>query len=331
MGEKVGHRETPPAVEAGVAEPADPGAAAVQSLTQETVLSLQRSVGNAAVQRALRAAPPAQRAVLARDPDSDYEDAVKKANWPLAAERLNGFSREDILVRLKKRSVAEIKLLHQGATGNPKVGPNSQLSLLTPDLLSDFSGKFRDSAELIRLSPEAMKLVIEAETSKVKFGGYAEDGPAKDPWPYTAGDTVYVPKAHTDNVVAMSDFLFELNNAIRAPAFAKLHKNAAAGSIDAKKYAHDILAQEVEGMLRFGQVWFETKKAMGGGKELDKYDFDNYQTEYNAFLKGTKTKEDIVTDVLKWVYTEGVDAGKTHEQFYVEEYNKLKPKKAPTK
>ena len=327
MGEKVRRRETPPAVEARVAEAAHP-ATAVQGLTQEAVLSLQRSAGNAAVQRALSAAP---RAVVARDPDSDYEDAVTKADWPLAAERLNAFSREDILLRLKKRSVAEIKLLHQGAVGNPSVGPNSQLAQLTPDLLSDFAGKFRDSAELIRLSPEAMKLVLEAETAKVKFGGYSEDGPGKDTWPYTAGDTVYVPRAHTDHVVAMSDFLFELNNAIRAPGFAELDKHAAAGSIDAKQYAHDSLALEVEAMLRLGQVWFETKKAMGGGKELDKYDLENYQIEYDAFVKGTKTKEDIVTDFLKRVYTEGVNAGKTHEQYYVEEYNKLNPQKAPAK
>ena len=90
------------------------------------------------------------------------------------------------------------------------------------------------------------------------------------------------------------------------------------------------MAQEVEGMLRLGQVWFETKNAMGGGKELDKYDLENYQTEYNASLKGTKSNEDIVTDVLKRVYKEGVNAGKTTEQYYVEQYNKFNPKKAPT-
>ena len=69
------------------------------------MLALQQTAGNAAVQRA----------VLARQPEKDYEEAVKNADWPLAAQHLNGLNREDILERLKKRTVAEIRLLHQGA------------------------------------------------------------------------------------------------------------------------------------------------------------------------------------------------------------------------
>ena len=82
-------------------------------------------------------------------------------------------------------------------------------------------------------------------------------------------------------------------------------------------------------MLRLGKVWFETKKAMGGAAALDKYDVENYQVEYKAFLKGTKSKDDIITDVLGRKYTEGADAGKTVEQYYMEQYeNSFGKKKA---
>ena len=80
-------------------------------------------------------------------------------------------------------------------------------------LLSAFAKDFPDAAKLIYANPAAMKLVKEAETAGVKFGGYAEDGPAKDTWPYTAGDSVYIPKDRTDKVDAAQGFIFELNNA----------------------------------------------------------------------------------------------------------------------
>ena len=48
-----------------------------------------------------------------------------------AAEILNGFNREDILVRLKPLSAERIAEIHQGALENPVLGPNSQVALLT--------------------------------------------------------------------------------------------------------------------------------------------------------------------------------------------------------
>ena len=110
-------------------------------------------------------------------------------------------------------------------------------------LLKAFEAKFPNGAKYIRGKPAAEKLVLEAATAKVKFGGFAEDGPLKKlmleaatakvkfggfseegpgkaAWAYTGGDSVYVPKARTDAIVAVSDFLFELNNAIREPQIA---------------------------------------------------------------------------------------------------------------
>ena len=148
-----------------------------------------------------------------------------------------------------------------------------------PQLLTDFAGKFKDAADYIRKSPAALALVKEASTAKVKFGGYAEDGPGKSSGrAYTVGDTVYVPKARVDPVLAMKSFLFELNNAIRKPKFTAIFAEAAKGSkgtLTAEQYAYKIVEQEVEGMLRLGEVWFETKKTMGKG-DWDKYDSEFY-------------------------------------------------------
>ncbi len=187
-------------------------------------------------------------------------------------------------------------------------------------LLDDFNKSFPDSVALIKASPEAMKLVAEATKAGTKFGGFSEDGPAKIAWPYTAGDTVYVPKARTDKVVAMSDFLFEINNAIRSPAFAALDaeaKKGSKGSLTAKTYAYKKCEQEVEGMLRLGEVWFETKKTMTGGKALDKYDADFFLGEYNAFKAGKKSKDDIIKTILAGANPAN---NKTHEQIYMEQY-----------
>ena len=258
--------------------------------------------------------------------NKDYEDAIKgtQPNWQAAAEYLNAFNREDICSRLEKRSVDEIASLHQGALDNAKVGPQSAIALLTPVLLTEFARKFRSAAELIRQAPEAMDLIKEAEDAKVKFGGYAEDGPSKDSWPYTIGDTVYIPKGR-DKVQAMSDFVFELNNAIRQPKIRKLEEEAAKGSkgnLTAEQYATQKVEVEVEGMLRAGEIWFDTKGKLGKGN-WGKYDADFFLGEYEAFKSGKKTKADIVKKVLGSKYTTGVDKGKTAKQYYMDQYKDL--------
>jgi hypothetical protein len=176
-----------------------------------------------------------------------------------------------------------------------------------------------------------LKLVKEAFDAGVKFGGFAEDGPGKDIGrAYTTGDTIYVPKARAATpVLAMSDFLFELNNAIRRPRFAALNAAAAGGAktdaAAAKKFAHDNVEAEVEGMLRLGEVWFETKKNFSGSQahKFDQYDDEFYLSEYNSFKSHRKTKEDIVKDVLQRRYDTGTLRGKTVEQFYIEQYQGL--------
>jgi hypothetical protein len=164
-----------------------------------------------------------------------------------------------------------------------------------------------------------MKLVLEAVAAGVEFGGYSEEGPDKKAWPYTSGSKVYVPKARTDKVVAMSDFLFELNNAIRKPAFTKISEAASKKTIDAKEYARQTVEQEVEGMLRLGAIWFETRKSLTDS-EWDKYDQEFYVQEYKDFQAGKTTKELIIKEVLQRVRHHEPHPEFTIEQFYMWQY-----------
>ena len=97
----------------------------------------------------------------------------------------------------------------------------------------------------------------------------------------------------------------------------------AAGTLTARAYAYRVVEQEVEGMLRLGLVWFEMKKTIGPEAEYNKYDSDFYLSEYQAFLAGTKSKDDIVKEVLNRVYETGTIKGKTVKQYYIDQYNDL--------
>jgi hypothetical protein len=198
-------------------------------------------------------------------------------------------------------------------------------------LVDDFAAKFPAAAALIKPNPAAMKLVKEAFDAGATFGGFAEDGPDKASGrAYTVGHAVYVPKNRADPPVhAMRDFLFELNNAIRQPKFTALATAATKGSktdtAAAKQYAHDIVEGEVEGMLRLGEVWFETKAKYLGNQahKFDSYDKEFFLAEYQSFKDNKKTKDDIVKDVLQRTYETGTLNGKTVEQNYMEQYQSL--------
>ena len=198
---------------------------------------------------------------------------------------------------------------------------------LEPKALQDFATKFPDAADLIRKSVAALRLVSEAEATGAMFGGYAEDGPGSTLGrAYTSGHSVYVPRTQTDAIMAMRDFLFELNNAIRAPKFAALAVEAVKGStgtLTARTYAYKMAEQEVEGMLRLGETWFKLKATGGSHPGWDAYDQKFFLSEYEATKTGRKTKDDVVRDVLQRVYETGTLRGKTVEQYYMDDYHRL--------
>jgi hypothetical protein len=288
----------------------------------DSIAQLGTDIGNRSLaeflQRTTVQRQPMPRTAIAR---YDAEVASASPNWSDAALNLNGCSREDILNRLAARTVPQIRQLHDEAVRRPGVGPNSALALMTPHLLSEFAVNFRAAADNIRRSDEALRLVREA--AGVHFGGYAEDGPGHGPWAYTVADRVYVPRARTDPLLAMKSFLFELNNAIRRPAFAALDRRATAGTITAREYARGKVEQEVEGMLRTARVWLDTKRALGGGRELDRYDRDNYVTQFRDIENRRRTRAQLVDEVLQW--HNGLDRSRTNEQFYMRQYQNLHP------
>jgi hypothetical protein len=196
---------------------------------------------------------------------------------------------------------------------------------LEPKALQDFATKFPNAADLIRKSTPALRLINEAAAAGAAFGGYAEDGPGSTLGrAYTSGHDVYVPRTQTDPIMAMRDFLFELNNAIRAPKFAALATEAIKGStgaLTARSYAYKMAEQEVEGMLRLGETWFKLKTVGGAHPEWEAYDQRFFLSEYAAVKAGKKTKDDIVRDVLQRVYETGALRGKTVEQYYMDDYD----------
>jgi hypothetical protein len=115
-------------------------AGAAPLVAPRLVSSLQRSAGNQAVARLLRQdGGPVQRDDGVASPalalDQEYRLALQGANqtgdWRDAAEKLNGFNRADIFSRLAQLSDEQVGYLHLGAVGNPRVGPESQVALLT--------------------------------------------------------------------------------------------------------------------------------------------------------------------------------------------------------
>jgi len=196
-------------------------------------------------------------------------------------------------------------------------------------LLDDFAKKFPDAAKLIRAQAGAMKLVKEAAAAGAQFGGFVEDGPKEvvaTGRACTVGSKIYIPKTLTDPVIAMSKFLFEMNNAIRKPKFAVLDTEATKGSkgtLTAKTYAYKTVELEVEGMLRLGEIWFEIKKTVPKDKQSATADAEFYLSDYEAVKNGKKTKDDVVKDVLKRKYDTGDLKGKTVEEKYMDDYKSL--------
>lgn len=68
--------------------------------------------------------------------DARLRDADGRKDWQAVAEVLNAFNIDDILARLAKRSVDNLMEIENGAWRNPRVGKNSQIALITHDLVA---------------------------------------------------------------------------------------------------------------------------------------------------------------------------------------------------
>ncbi len=74
---------------------------------------------------------PSTSASNATSLDQEYNAAVQKPDWQTAAEKLNGFNREDIQTRLAQLNADQVAALYKGAIDNPRVGKDSQVAQMT--------------------------------------------------------------------------------------------------------------------------------------------------------------------------------------------------------
>jgi hypothetical protein len=139
-GLRVSHPEEPAEIEAREMARSVMAEGAAPLVDAPLLRMLPRSAGNQAVARLLRQdRGPIYRdtGVAASTPslEQEYRLAVRSANqtgdWRDAAEKLNRFNRADLLSRLSELSDEQAAYLHLGAIGNPRVGPRSQVALLT--------------------------------------------------------------------------------------------------------------------------------------------------------------------------------------------------------
>jgi hypothetical protein len=208
------------------------------------------------------------------------------------------------------------------------------------DLLSKFGSAsyFPTAASILKGYQPAMNLLNETVTIAnqegvdLKFGGFS-----KDTYPNTdvntgapangLKDTVYIPKTPTyvnDPTRVMTYFLFELQNARRAKVYSNLYIGSLAGRITEAEYAYKMIEQEVEGGLRIGQMWNEivtsTKQTISG---KPKYFHDLYL----SVAKNTKTKDQVIIDVLKSSFESGPVM--TRDQYYRDSYRRFTQPNTP--
>ncbi|MEA2438355.1 MAG: hypothetical protein QOF65_2911 [Thermoleophilaceae bacterium] len=268
-------------------------------------------------------APVATHAVLARGRGTVADAAVQTADWLVAAASLNALARPKLVDRLEALTADVLDLIHQGALENLGVRPGAPVAVLTQPLLRSFAAHFPVEAELIRASTEAMQLVHEAAAAGAQYGGYAEDGPEEGwTWAYTQGDTSYVPQAHT-GVMAATDLIFELTNAMYHLQHGDAEGRAAAGLLDAKQYARRKQELELEAIRRTAMSWLDMKARMGGGADLDQHDAHCFVADYRAVTAGTKTIEELLDDCLQRRHDDGPLKGKTCEEFYMADWEEL--------
>jgi hypothetical protein len=227
---------------------------------------------------------------------------------------------------------ANSRLAGVRANAAPRLKSGLRLSRCSPkrDILSEFSGKFPEAADLVRKSDSAMALVNRAQAMGVRFGGFTYEGPEygrrmRRSYTDFASHTIYVFRK-LDPVKMMSDFVFELNNGVRSVGGEDLGAEArkgSAGTLTAKQFAYRTVQGEVESMLSSGEVWFKTKKQFGSDKKWDQYDQDFFLELYLAYKAGTKKKEDIIKEALQWPHNDDESENQTTEEFYIKQYYDL--------
>jgi hypothetical protein len=115
-----------------------------------------------------------------------------------------------------------------------------------------------------------------------------------------------------------------MQNARRALKYSKLRDDATTRSITSDSYIFLILQYETEGGVRVGQMWdeimIENKKSESSLDSKSIY----FRSLYLPIKNKTKTLGQLIQEVRYTKYTVGEWAGKTRQDYYLDQYNKLK-------
>jgi hypothetical protein len=191
----------------------------------------------------------------------------------------------------------------------------------TQTLMQNIGEKFPVAADIIQRHPSAMQLVDQAAKAGATFGGYAEDSPDKCSWPYCCIETkrVFIPKTCTDHPIeAVSNFLFELTNAINSPRFQAVIKQARKNTITKQDFVREFLETESEAGLKISEIWSQIKEASENPRKLDAYDSLFWLQEYQADPQ--KGKEDLIHSMR----TDKIQGRYTHQERYEQVYEQIR-------
>ena len=261
----------------------------------------------------------------ARNPDIERILALRReASACIQAEAID----HDVPKFLDELLIGSQKLAGYIALGElQKAGDHlAEYEESTQLLMNNFGKLFPEAAKLTQKSPAALDWTQKAAQAGVVFGGYAEEGPLKISGAYCYGERVYIPKGQTDPFRTMSDFLFELSNAIHHSEHANLDEEASKGGkgrLTAKTYAYESTKLETKGSMERAKIWLEIKRANRKlTKLLDAYDQAFDLPYYLAVTEGKLSEDDFVKAILRGPY-EDQSTGKTPEEYYTQRYETL--------
>jgi hypothetical protein len=98
--------------------------------------------------------------------DLNYENELKKKNWPQVARFLNGFNRDDMLVRLRRLDPAQVQSIHDAAATSPALGAGAQVVQLSQQVVAQAK------------APKTVGEAVGEEDTRLSFTGNPVGHPA---------------------------------------------------------------------------------------------------------------------------------------------------------
>jgi hypothetical protein len=196
------------------------------------------------------------------------------------------------------------------------------------DLLAAFGKVFPEAVKLIQTYPAATRLLNETVSDAnqsgltLKYGGIGQYD-----YPVAIGETFYSAKSITyqqPTERVMTYFMFEMQNSERALKYKKLLEDAYYNRINSDSYIYSTLQNETEGGIRVGQMWdeiiIENKKNESTLDSRSIY----FRNLYLPIKNKTKTLGQTIQEVRYTKYTIGEWAGRTRQDYYLDQYNKIR-------